>query len=49
MSTDAVRKQGLTNAKPKRETDRLQVTNLSNKGFKNPPKLREKSQIILMK
>ena len=26
----------------------LQATNLSNKGFRNPPELREKSRILLM-
>jgi len=38
---DAVWKQALANAKPKRSRDRLQATNLSNKGFWNPPELRE--------
>jgi len=34
---NAERKQGLTRVKPKRKIDRLQATNLSNKGFQNPP------------
>jgi len=48
--TDHVRKrtgetyqvtQRLANVKPKRKTDMLQATNLSNNGFRNPPELRE--------
>jgi len=45
---DVERKQELISVKPKRYTYKLQETNLSNKGFRNPSELREKSSIFLL-
>jgi len=48
LLNDAVRKQGLASTKPKIKQPGCKRQTYQNKGFRNPPELREKSRILLM-